>query len=98
MTNISDVQWNHAAAGAASAALRRAAAMLRQTADERSKAAHRAMAEWRGGEREKFELRLRTLLDEAEQLAAKYLRAAALIERASERAREEQRRREYERE
>jgi uncharacterized protein YukE len=94
MSIWNDVRWNHAAADAASAALRRAAGELRRTAAERSRAAQQATAEWRGPYRATFDHHLRTALSGAEDLARRYEEAAARIDRASEDARKEQQRRE----
>jgi hypothetical protein len=98
MLDIPDVNWNHAAADAASAALRRAAGELRRTAGERSRAAQEATTEWRGEHRNTFDEYLRKTLSEAEALAQRYDEAAARIDRASAQALEEQARRDRARE
>jgi uncharacterized protein YukE len=98
MTDIPNVRWDHSAADAARAELKRAADLLRGTAGERSRAAQVATAEWRGRYREEFDADLRRILAEAEELASRFEAAAQRIDGASARAREEQRRRERERE
>src|SRR5438552_1486218 len=83
MANTQDVQWNFAAANAASAALRRAAYELKRTADKRMHSAKAAQAEWRGKHRETFDGELKKLLSEAQELANEYHAAASRIDSRS---------------
>ncbi len=93
MLNIPSVNWNHAAANAASAALRRTASGLSRTAGDRARVAQTATTEWRGEHRTTFDEHLRKTLSDAEILAQRYDAAAAQIDRASAQVREEQIRR-----
>jgi len=96
--NWNDVEWDHGAAEAAIAALRRAADLVDQTAGERERVANDARAEWRGRYREQFDEQFRQMIGQARQLAGEYRNAANQIARASQWAYEEQKRREQERE
>jgi uncharacterized protein YukE len=95
--NWSKVNWDHGAAEAAIAALRRAADLLDQTTSERERVAGEARAEWRGRYRESFDGQFGQVVNRARQLAEEYRDAANQIARASQWAWEEQRRREEER-
>jgi uncharacterized protein YukE len=96
--NWQDVRWNHGAAEAAIAALRRAADRLDQTAADRVRVADEARAEWRGRYREQFDEQLGQTVRRAHELAGEYRDAANRIARADQSAYEEQRRRERDRE
>ena len=96
--NWENVRWNHGAAEAAIAALRRAADMLDHTATDRARVADEAKVEWRGRYREEFDGQLAQMLRRAHELANEYRTAAGQIAGASQRAQEEQNRRERERE
>jgi len=93
-----DVRWNHGAAEAAIAALRRAADVLDQTADERARVTDEARAEWRGRYRDEFDDKFAQMLRRAHEMAGEYRDAANRIARADQRAYEEQRQRERDRE
>lgn len=97
MGDIPNVKWNHAAANAAASALRRAASELRRLSGDRSRAAQRAQAEWRGEHRKTFDGHLSKTLRDAEGLARRYDDAARRIDGASADAREEQKRRDRKR-
>ena len=96
--NWQDVRWNHGAADEAIAALRHAADLLDQTADERSRVAGEATAEWRGRYRDEFDDHLEQMLRRARELTGEYRHAAGNIAKASQQVYEEQKRRERERE
>jgi uncharacterized protein YukE len=96
--NWNDVRWNWSAADDARAALCHAADTLDSTANERSRAAAEAQAEWRGLHRDRFDVELAQMLRRGHDLANEYREAASRIARASQRAWEEQKHRERERE
>lgn len=96
--NWSNVRWDWGAAGAAAGALRQSADMLDRTAHERSRVAQEATLEWRGGYREQFDTHLSRALRDAGDVAHECREAANHIDGASQRATEEQGRRERERE
>ena len=56
--NWQDVHWDYAAAQGAVSALRRAADLVDQRADERARAALQAIEQWRGRYRNEFDERL----------------------------------------
>jgi uncharacterized protein YukE len=95
--NWNNVRWDWGAAGAAAAALRRAADKIDQTAHERARVAAEAQQEWRGRYRLEFDERLREILQRAGSLAAEYRHMASRIDGASNQAYHEQRHREAER-
>lgn len=92
--NRARVEWDYGAAEAAIAALRRAADELDLTTNKRERVAGEARAEWRGRYRESFDGQFQQMVSRARQLAAEYRDTANQIGRASQRAWEEQRRRE----
>lgn len=96
--NWNDVRWDREASQRASAALRRAAQEIDDTATERERAAARAQIQWRGRHRETFDSYLQDVLHRARTLAAEYRDAATRIDRETQRAEAEQRRRIAERE
>ena len=96
--NWKNVIWNYGAAEAAAAALRHTADLLDQTADERTRLADEARAEWRGRYRDEFDDKFAQMLRRAHELAGEYRAAANQILGANQRAREEQARRERDRE
>jgi len=96
--NWQDVRWDHGAAGDAMSALRHAADLLDQTAAERARAAQDATEQWRGRYREEFDEHLERMLRRAQDLARECRDASNNIARSDQRACEEQRRREGERE
>ena len=89
--NRANLEWNHAAAEAAIAALRRAADKLDQTTDQRERMAGEARAEWQGRYRQQFDSEHSGMAKRARQLAGEYRDAANRIVRASQAAWEEQR-------
>jgi uncharacterized membrane-anchored protein YhcB (DUF1043 family) len=91
--NRAKVEWDHGAAEAAIAALRRAADKLDLTTTQRERVAGKARNEWRGRYRESFDDHFRQVVSRAGQLTAEYRDAANRIARASQMAWEEQRRR-----
>jgi uncharacterized protein YukE len=95
--NWNDVQWNQGAAREASAALRRAAARLRDTWSERQRLAAAACEQWRGRYRDEFDVALRGMGATALNLADSYEQKANEIDSASRRAEAEQRHRDAER-
>jgi uncharacterized protein YukE len=96
--NWENVRWNHGAAEAAIAALRRAADMLDHTTADRARVADEAKIEWLGRYREEFDGQLAQILRRAHELANECRTTASQIASASQRAHEEQNRRERERE
>ena len=94
--NRARVEWDHGAAEAAIAALLRAADELLSTTVQRERVAREAQVEWRGRYRESFDGQFQQMVSRAHELEAKYRDAANQIARASQRAGEEQRRREEE--
>lgn len=96
--NWENVQWDHGAAEAAIAALRRAADLVDQTTGDRERVANEARAEWRGRYREQFDEQFGQMTNQARQLTGEYRNVANQIARASQWAHEEQMRRERERE
>jgi len=96
--NWKNVQWDREAAHRATAALRRSADELDNTATERERVATRTQAQWRGRHRETFDSYLQDVLRRARVLAAEYREAATRIDRETQRAEAEQRRRVAERE
>lgn len=95
--NWENVRWDHGAAHAAVVALRRAAELLENAVAQKERAANEARAQWRGRYRDEFEERFSRLRNRARELSEQYRHAANQILRASEWAREEQRRREWDR-
>lgn len=95
--DYSDVRWDHGAAAAAIAALRRAADEIERASADCALVAGEAAALWMGGHRATFDLRRRALGGEASRLAADCRAAAGGIAAADRRARDEQARRERER-
>lgn len=93
-----NVRWDREAAVRAVAALRRTADEIESTAIERERTASRAQAQWKGRHRETFDSYLHDALRRAHALAADYREAAARIERETQRAEAEQRRRVADRE
>jgi hypothetical protein len=93
-----DVRWDHGAAAAAIAALRRAADELEGVSADCGRAARVATAHWLGQHRLGFALRRRALDAEGQELAAECRAAAGAVATADRRAREEQARRERVRE
>jgi hypothetical protein len=91
------VIWDHGASSAAIAALGRAASEVDRLAGERARAALMMLGEWRGEHRESFDARLRRADGEDTALADDLRRAAQEVARLSQRARDEQARRERER-
>lgn len=96
--NWQDVCWDFGAADEAISALQRAADLLDQTADERSRVALAAKEQWQGRYREEFDERLAQMLIRAHDLARQCRDAANKVARASQRAYEEQQRRVRDRE
>jgi len=96
--NWQDVRWDHGAAQDAASALRHAADLLDQTANQRGGVAREATEQWRGRYREEFDDHLEQMLRRARDLAREYRDAANRIARADQAAYEEQKRRERERE
>jgi membrane-bound lytic murein transglycosylase len=96
--NWHDVKWDHGAAAEAAHALESAAASLDESAHRRRQVADQAREEWRGRKREEFDMQLDKMLRRAAELAAEFRAKASEICRADQRAFEEQRRRELERE
>lgn len=88
-----DVRWNHDASEQAASELRRVADEIDRACFERSRAAEQATREWRGVYRRKFDDELRDILRRGRALAEDYRAAAARIDAAAQRAREEQARR-----
>lgn len=95
--NWNNVRWNWGASNAAISALRSAADRLDSFAYERTRAAAEAQAEWRGGYRNDFDLRLQQTLGQSRDLANQLRDAANRIAQASQRATDEQNRRERDR-
>jgi uncharacterized protein YukE len=95
--NWNNVVWNHPAANEAASALRRVADMLEGTASERERSASEAKVEWRGVYRNEFDQELDRILRRARDLAHEYRNAAGNIMQASQRAHDEQARREHDR-
>jgi hypothetical protein len=95
--NRQDVHWDFSAADEAAAALRRVANILQETAAQREQQAREATAEWQGRYREEFDVHLTKMLRRARELAMEYRDAANKILSASQRAYDEQKRREQER-
>lgn len=91
--NRNKVKWDYGAASEAANELRRAAALLRETAARRRTAADAAKAEWRGRFRDQFDLDLSKMLSSAHDLADRMERKARDIEAASNRAHAEEKRR-----
>jgi uncharacterized protein YukE len=89
-----DVRFDHAAAQAAIAALRRAAQVLDDATSARIRFAAEAQKEWRGHYRTVFDDELHRARSEATRLGADLRQAARNLEEAAEAARLEQRRRE----
>ena len=96
--NWENVRWDWGAADEAVAALRAAADKIEVTLAERLRSAAEAQREWRGRYREEFDAELEGIKSRAQGLAAEYRAAADRIRSASQRAYEEQRHREGERE
>jgi hypothetical protein len=96
--NWNNVRWDWGAANAASSALRHNAVRLDTTAHQRGLVAGEAQAQWRGRYRSEFDVALQGMLQGAYGLAAEMRDAASRIDRASQRAYDEQRHRERERE
>lgn len=95
--DYSDVRWDHGAAAAAIAALRRAADEIERASADSALVAASAANLWLGRHRAAFDLRRRGLDGEAARLAADCRAAASGIAAADRRARAEQARRERER-
>jgi hypothetical protein len=93
-----DVRWDQAASARAASELRRIADEIDRSCFERGAAAEQATREWRGAHRRKFDDHLREAMRQARALAEEYRIAAARIDQAAQRAREEQTRRVRERE
>jgi len=96
--NWEDVRWNHGAARDATSALRHVADLLDRTAAERARVAQDATEQWCGRYREEFGEHLERMLTRARELARECRDASGAIAQASQRASEEQMRRERERE
>jgi uncharacterized protein YukE len=96
--NWEDVRWDHGAAQGAISALRQAADLLDQRADERARVARDATEQWRGRYREEFDDHLNQMLRRAHDLASECRDKSNEIARADQRAFDEQRRRVRERE
>lgn len=96
--NYEDVRWDYGAAGAAIAALRRAADEVERGAADTARSSWELVDLWRGQHRATYDLRRRALEVEAQVLAADCRAAAGAIAAADQRARAEQARRERERE
>jgi uncharacterized protein YukE len=88
--NWEDVRWDYAAADRAASELERAADTLDQTSSARGQASERAIAQWRGAYRARFDAQLQDTLGSAWQIAGSYRDSAARIRQASARARDEQ--------
>jgi uncharacterized protein YukE len=95
--NWQDVRWNFATADLAASELDRTADALEVTSSARSQVADVATVEWRGNNRLRFDQELLGILSTAWRLAGTYRDAAAHIRQASQRARDEQARRERDR-
>ena len=91
------MRWDHGAADMAVSALRRAADLVDDTLADRERLANDARRQWRGRYRDQFEERFSGLVSRAKQLSSQYRDEATRIVRASQWAREEQRRREWDR-
>lgn len=92
-----NVRFDHAAAQQAVDELGRCATMLDDQTTERVRLARTAQQEWRGAARHRFDDELATLTSRAAWLVSNLRSLAADIERSSEAARTEQRRRELDR-
>lgn len=95
--NWNNVHWDHGAANEAASALRRAAERLDVTSEQRAQVAKDAVVEWRGRNREIFDGQLSQIQGRSRDLATELRGYASRINAASDRAREEQARREAER-
>lgn len=80
MPKLQHVNWDPAAASAAIAALNHAAQLLRNTADERKRAAAVAARDWQGQHRQTFDQYVSRAVGEAEDLAEMYKRRAIQLE------------------
>ena len=96
--NWNDVHWDYGAAREAAAALRRAADLIEGMTADRRHAAAAAQADWQGRHRERFDGELDRMVSQAHDLAHECRLAADRIDRATDRARDEQHHRERERE
>jgi uncharacterized protein YukE len=92
--NWSDVRFDHAAAAAAIAELRRAATVVDAASDRRGSLANTATQRWEGRHRETFDDEVRRLQHDGRDLADAMRREAGRIADAAETARIEQSRRE----
>jgi septal ring factor EnvC (AmiA/AmiB activator) len=95
--NWNDVRWDWGAADEAIHALRSSADLMDSTSAERARLAQEATAEWRGRYRGEFEVELGRIQRRSGDLAAQFRDAANRIASASQRAWEERRHRESER-
>lgn len=96
--NWQDVRWSYDASGQAASELRRVAEQIDRSCSERSQIVEQTMREWRGVYRRQFDNYLRDASRRLRALADEYRAAAARIEAAAERARDEQTRRVRDRE
>lgn len=95
--NWSDVRFDHAAASAAIAELRRAANVVDDAGEQRGTLAHRASQRWEGQHRTTFDGDVRRLQTGGADLADAMRREAGRIADAAHDARVEQSRREEDR-
>ena len=96
--NWNDVRWNYAVANQAANELRRVARRLDTVTAERVRLADSIRQEWVGHWRDVFNIDFNNMVREAAVLANELRNAASRIDHLSERARNEQYRRERERE
>jgi len=88
--NWQDVRWSYDASGQAVSELRRMADEIDRSCVERSRVAEQTLREWRGVHRRRFDDELREIVRRGRALAEQYRAAAARIDAAARRAREDQ--------